>query len=157
MTRSLVVACAVATAIGASTTGARAQTCTGTQVNVRTVAPNPIAFGTATDAMFLTGYVNLTVTVTSNRQTGTVKLCARSTAANMGTSTPPGYTKPLADLRAGPAAAPIAMTQTYQFLMQQAVNNARATFTVTVRVMLSYANDRPGTYNAASLQFAAWR
>ena len=159
MTRALVVAYAVAMAVGVGSTGAEAQTCAGTQVNVNSLAPNPINFGTATDPQLLgpPGYVDLTVTVRTNRQTGTVKLCARSSAANMGNSTPPGYTKPLTDLKAGTAGAPIVMTQAYQYLMQQTVNNARATFTVTVRVMLSYAHDWPGTYNAASLQFAAWR
>ena len=162
--RLALLACAVATAIAASAPVARAQTCTGTATTVNSVAPSPINFGTVTDAQMLGSYVDLPVTVTTASFIGfgaaTVKLCVLSTDPNMGASTPPGYIKPLADLRVGPSGAPIAISQSYTYLAQQTVNviiyGGAATFSLTVRVMLSYANDAPGSY-LDHLQFGAWR
>ena len=158
MMRKLVVACVVAAAIGASAAGAGAQTCTGTAVTINSVAPGAVNFGTATDPMFQTGYVDATVTVTTQAQRNrTIKLCVRSTDASMGTSTPPGYTKPLSTLLTGPAGTLVPVTTTYQFLQQKTtVGNVAAVYTLTVRITLSWTNDWPGNY-LAHLQFAAWR
>lgn len=161
MIRQLVVACAVAAAIGGWAAVAEAQvTCTGTVVDVTLVTPSAIDFGQATDADLLgpPGYVEATVTVTTASVPGnrTIKLCVRSPDPNMGSSAPLGYVKPLTDLRVGPTGAPIPVSAAYQFVQQQSVHNSGATFTLAVRVQVSYANDWPGNY-LAHLEFGAWR